>query len=372
MNHYEFLGISRDACDDEIKNAYKRMAKKYHPDVTEGSADYAHEKMQQVNEAYGVLSNNALREEYDYSLWLQDRADKDANYASEFKDYVPRSPEDYQSSWQKFYKNDKKPGGIFGFNFFKPKSAKARNIMAVVWTVRILIPAIVLLVVFGLITNAAYMANILDRVYGRGTPAKVTGMFFSNIKEENFELSSRLTRNALDNHSSEMTIFVTAVSQAYNFAHGGVPFGEIWFSNTSRELSFKVQKTQRFGFRDAEVTVEVTNLNIQKIFLLAEHRIQEDLRKGTSKPILRQAVNEQNLSLLAEVYSQYMNSIMTEMPDEYLTATVVLTFSRTTNNWLIRSADDIGALRDVILGGFGDSDLSSYVTIDWLDVLRIT
>ena len=51
---YEVLGVSRNASDDEIKAAYRKMAKKYHPDLNGGSAE-AEAKMKEVNEAYTLL-----------------------------------------------------------------------------------------------------------------------------------------------------------------------------------------------------------------------------------------------------------------------------------------------------------------------------
>ena len=48
---YKVLGVSRDASDEEIKTAYRRLAKKYHPDLNPGDAEAA-KKMQQVNAAY--------------------------------------------------------------------------------------------------------------------------------------------------------------------------------------------------------------------------------------------------------------------------------------------------------------------------------
>ena len=51
---YEVLGIPQGASDDEIKAAYRRLAKKYHPDLNGGSAE-AEAKMKEVNEAYNIL-----------------------------------------------------------------------------------------------------------------------------------------------------------------------------------------------------------------------------------------------------------------------------------------------------------------------------
>ena len=53
---YKVLGVSRDATDEEIKSAYRRLAKKYHPDLNPGDAEAA-KKMQQVNAAYEQIKN---------------------------------------------------------------------------------------------------------------------------------------------------------------------------------------------------------------------------------------------------------------------------------------------------------------------------
>lgn len=54
---YMTLGVSRDATDDEIKKAYRALARKYHPDNYAGSdlADVAEEKMKEINEAYDMI-----------------------------------------------------------------------------------------------------------------------------------------------------------------------------------------------------------------------------------------------------------------------------------------------------------------------------
>ncbi len=54
---YEILGIGRNATDDEVKSAYRKLAKKYHPDNYESSpiADLAAEKMKEINEAYDTI-----------------------------------------------------------------------------------------------------------------------------------------------------------------------------------------------------------------------------------------------------------------------------------------------------------------------------
>lgn len=64
-NYYEILGLTKDATDEEIKSAYKKLALKYHPDKNQGKEKEAEEKIKEINEAYGVLGNPEKREEYD-------------------------------------------------------------------------------------------------------------------------------------------------------------------------------------------------------------------------------------------------------------------------------------------------------------------
>ena len=66
-NYYEILGVSKTASADEIKSAYRKLAKQYHPDLHPGDAAAA-EKFKEINEANETLSDAQKRKQYDFEL----------------------------------------------------------------------------------------------------------------------------------------------------------------------------------------------------------------------------------------------------------------------------------------------------------------
>jgi hypothetical protein len=84
VNHYDVLGVGRDSGQEEIKQAYHRLAMEYHPD--KNPSPRAAEKMKQINEAYRILGDPGLRADYDrralgdtggniYARWYGKRPD---------------------------------------------------------------------------------------------------------------------------------------------------------------------------------------------------------------------------------------------------------------------------------------------------------
>lgn len=96
-NYYSILELSENASKEVIEKAYKALAKKYHPDTKVGiSKQKAEEKLKEINEAYSVLSDNFLKEQYDKEL------------ASQRQQYQAKSQNHEQVKQQENIKEEKK------------------------------------------------------------------------------------------------------------------------------------------------------------------------------------------------------------------------------------------------------------------------
>jgi molecular chaperone DnaJ len=90
-NFYDLLGIPKNATDKDIKSAYRRMARKYHPDVNPGDKT-AEAKFKEINAAYEVISDKDKRAKYDKygDKWqYADQLDQQSQQQNMYRQYAP-------------------------------------------------------------------------------------------------------------------------------------------------------------------------------------------------------------------------------------------------------------------------------------------
>ncbi len=116
-NLYCVLGITNTATEEEIKKAYRRLSKKYHPDANPGNND-REERFQEISEAYTILQNPRKKQEYDQIL----KAEEKNTAKKEKKRKATTEERSAQSSMNfNFSHMDEQFAQFFGF---QPKNGK--------------------------------------------------------------------------------------------------------------------------------------------------------------------------------------------------------------------------------------------------------
>src|SRR6266571_9034158 len=107
-DYYKTLGVARGASADEIKKTFRKLARKYHPDVNPGDKK-AEEKFKEINEAYEVLSDPEKRQKYDTL---------GPNWQEQFGPNVASTRRSYQYNGGRSIPYDFDPMGQSGFSDF--------------------------------------------------------------------------------------------------------------------------------------------------------------------------------------------------------------------------------------------------------------
>ena len=106
-NYYEVLGVAECATESEIKSAYRKLAKQYHPDTHPGNME-CEKKFREINEAYDTLSDSAKRKQYD-----EEHIGNGVNNSSKDKKEEFRKKQSTNVDFENVYKSFEQ---FFGFN----------------------------------------------------------------------------------------------------------------------------------------------------------------------------------------------------------------------------------------------------------------
>ena len=120
-NYYEILGVSKNATQDEIKSAYRKLAKQYHPDFHPGDKEAA-EKFKEVNEANAILSDEQKRKQYDFELEHPNMGGFSGSGAGGFSGFTSSDFGDINDIFSSFF------GGGFGGSARSSRPARGADI----------------------------------------------------------------------------------------------------------------------------------------------------------------------------------------------------------------------------------------------------
>lgn len=115
MDYYTILGVPQQADDNQIKQAYRKLAKKYHPDLNPDNPA-AEEKFKDIVEAYETLSDSAKRKKYDATL-MQPSDTIKGTYAQDKTHSTQTAPNNCFSNFDNFGNFTKNMERYFGFSF---------------------------------------------------------------------------------------------------------------------------------------------------------------------------------------------------------------------------------------------------------------
>jgi molecular chaperone DnaJ len=85
-DYYKIMGVQRDASQDEVRKAYRKLARKWHPDINPGNKE-AEQKFKEISEAYDVIGDEKKRKLYDEFGEEGLRAGFDAEKARQYREW---------------------------------------------------------------------------------------------------------------------------------------------------------------------------------------------------------------------------------------------------------------------------------------------
>lgn len=132
VDYYKILGLDKSATDKDIKNAYRKLARKHHPDVNPNDKE-AQKKFQQINEANEVLSDPAKRKKYDQygkdwkhaDQYESARSQRNQSRGSQYETYQDFGGGDFSEFFESMFGGGGRRGGSQGNAKYRGQDAQA-------------------------------------------------------------------------------------------------------------------------------------------------------------------------------------------------------------------------------------------------------
>lgn len=313
MNYYNILQINENATDEEIKKAYHKMARLFHPDNFKGSASDAEEHMALINEAYKVLSDKEKKRKYDESIHSYSREslkeDYQTNNVYERKKEDKGNSDEYDNTTQQYSEREEKYDDIYDSKHREKKSSSCLSTI-IEWIVYLII-IYWLINHFGIVDKAKNIINQMDKYTSfledikvkdiklnkLDTPDMVVKNYLSYLKKGNSEEATKLFCDDYKERFSPITIaeYNKTITDLYYWYDSTIPMYPLFES--IRKFEYKIDDVN-YEDDEAKATVDVYIANYDVCMLtvgILSDYSKEELENKSDKElqkIVRNAIDK--------------------------------------------------------------------------------
>lgn len=288
-NYYSILQISENATSEEIKHAYHKMARLFHPDNYNGAKADAEEQMALINEAYRVLSDIEKKREYDESLHPYSRQDENKKRQSNVNESNnTQKPNEYESKSETTRKEDINGERNVNSGEIHKEKKQTVNEKRSSSCLSTIIEWIVYIGIFYFIVNHFELidkakelvndvANIsssftfdqeekLDTEKGE-TPEVIVENYLNYLKKGDSEEATGLFCNECEDDFSPMTIaeYNKTITDVYYVVDSTIPLYPLF--EQIRNFDYEIENVKyEYGKDEATVNIYIVNCDICLLF----------------------------------------------------------------------------------------------------------